>query len=62
MQPEEFCVRAGESRDVLIILQPTDTNVAECSQGPAIVAALTLLYGDEVTRQQLRRYEQLGSA
>ena len=55
VQPEEFCVRAGESRDVLVIVQPSDKNVAQCSQGPAIVATLALLYGDEISRQQLRR-------
>ena len=55
VQPEEFCVRAGESRDVLVIVQPSDKNVVQCSQGPAIVATLALLYGDEISRQQLRR-------
>ena len=55
IQPEEFCLRAGATRDIRVVMQPTKQEVARCKQSPAIIGALAFFYGDEITRQQLRR-------
>ena len=55
MHPEELCIPANSSREVKIILLPTETDVVHCAEKPSIIGAIAMLYGDEVTRQQLRR-------
>ena len=56
VQPEEFCLRAGATRNIRVVLRPSKQQVADCADSPAILASLAFFYGDEVTRQQLRKF------
>ena len=53
--PNEVCIKAKQSKTVMIVFSASEREASLCVEHAAVVANVAFFYGDEITRQKYRR-------